>query len=237
MDHLLHGVAESDTGAADGGAESDKERVEALAQFQEKAIRHALTLPGLQRLVYSTCSVHSRENEEVVAAVLGEARERGFELAEALPGWPRRGLPVVEGHEKLVSGGEGTLVAGWELWTEAYSAAVWDLRLSYSFTFLVMMTLHLSTNSGLHIYQARTDMIEDGTDGFFLAVFERTGPGSGKGKGGSDGTDGATGQGKKGKKRAKAGGDDGFAKKAEVPAEAAPARTSGQKKRRKEGGA
>ena len=31
------------------------ERVEKLAQFQEAALRHALSFPSLQRLVYSTC--------------------------------------------------------------------------------------------------------------------------------------------------------------------------------------
>lgn len=31
------------------------ERVEALAQFQEMALAHALSFPALQRLVYSTC--------------------------------------------------------------------------------------------------------------------------------------------------------------------------------------
>ena len=31
------------------------DRVEALAQFQEAAVAHALRFPCLQRLVYSTC--------------------------------------------------------------------------------------------------------------------------------------------------------------------------------------
>jgi 16S rRNA C967 or C1407 C5-methylase (RsmB/RsmF family) len=56
------------------------ERLERLASFQEAALRHALRFPALQRLVYSTCSVHERENEAVVAAVLPEARQLGFRL-------------------------------------------------------------------------------------------------------------------------------------------------------------
>lgn len=43
-----------------------------------------------------------RENEEVVRRVLDEARARGFALAPALPGWPRRGVSgSVEGAEKV----------------------------------------------------------------------------------------------------------------------------------------
>jgi putative methyltransferase len=72
--------------------------------------------------------VHARENEGVVAAVLPEAAARGFQLEEALPGWPRRGLAgLVEGAEKLL----------------------------------------------------RVDPDEDGTDGFFVAVFAREDSGSG----------------------------------------------------------
>jgi hypothetical protein len=70
---------------------------------QEAALRHALTFPALQRLVYSTCSVHQRENEDVVAAVLPHAQQLGFKLVTALPAWHRRGLAgSVSGAEKLV---------------------------------------------------------------------------------------------------------------------------------------
>ena len=132
------GAVESGTACSSGNAEEqgqkqrgkgqsrgkvpDQERMERLAAFQEAALRHALTLPSLTRLVYSTCSVHVRENEAVVAAVLPEAQESGFALADPFPEWHRRGLPgSVEGAEKLV----------------------------------------------------RVDPMEDGTDGFFLAVFQR----------------------------------------------------------------
>jgi hypothetical protein len=90
---------------------------------QEAALRHALRLPGLRRLVYSTCSTHQRENEDVVAAVLRDAQAAGFHLAHALPGWHRRGM-AIEGRP----------------WTQQL---------------------------------ARTDPHADGTDGFFVAVFER----------------------------------------------------------------
>ncbi len=60
--------------------QAKEERVEKLADFQEAALRHALHFPALRRLVYSTCSVHQRENEAVIAAVLPEAKELGFRL-------------------------------------------------------------------------------------------------------------------------------------------------------------
>eukprot|EP00887_Chlorella_sp_A99_P007726 scaffold20.g7726.t1 len=119
-DNLLPSAAAAPRGAA-AVAHTDA-RVEALAQFQEAALRHALSFPAARRLVYSTCSVHARENEGVVAAVLGEAAAAGWRLEAAIPGWPRRGVAgLVEGAELL----------------------------------------------------ARTDPEEDGTDGFFVALFVR----------------------------------------------------------------
>lgn len=51
----------------------------------------------MQKIVYSTCSIHVVENEHVVFAALRskEAIERGFTLApkaEVIPTWSRRGL-------------------------------------------------------------------------------------------------------------------------------------------------
>lgn len=58
---------------------------------------YAKTVPLLEKVVYSTCSIHQRENEDVVMAVLPHAKEKGFELACPYPSWPHRGLPVFEG--------------------------------------------------------------------------------------------------------------------------------------------
>lgn len=48
------------------------ERLQALSGFQRRILSHALRFPAVQRLVYSTCSVHQEENEDVVHAVLQE---------------------------------------------------------------------------------------------------------------------------------------------------------------------
>lgn len=58
----------------DDASQEDKEKAEgrlaALASFQLRCLNHALRFPRLQRLAYSTCSIHTQENEEVVAACL-----------------------------------------------------------------------------------------------------------------------------------------------------------------------
>ncbi|XP_035391743.1 probable 28S rRNA (cytosine-C(5))-methyltransferase [Electrophorus electricus] len=67
----------------------DSERLQALSAFQLRCLNHALQFPALERLVYSTCSVFSQENEEVVSACLQQ--NPGFRLVHLLPQWPERG--------------------------------------------------------------------------------------------------------------------------------------------------
>ncbi|WCJ29394.1 Ribosomal RNA small subunit methyltransferase F [Euphorbia peplus] len=80
----------------------DRERLRKLAAFQKKALTHALSFPGVERVVYSTCSVNQIENEDVVMSVLSVAECNGFELVTPFPQWPRRGLPVFDGSEHLL---------------------------------------------------------------------------------------------------------------------------------------
>ncbi|NXD28704.1 NSUN5 methyltransferase, partial [Spelaeornis formosus] len=67
------------------------ERLQALAGFQRRVLSHALSFPALRRVVYSTCSLHQEENEDVVQAVLQEWGLT-FRLVTAFPSWPCRGL-------------------------------------------------------------------------------------------------------------------------------------------------
>merc|ERR1711990_648655 len=62
-----------------------------MGAFQERIVKHALSYPNLNRLVYSTCSVYAEEDEEVVAAVLPFARKQGLDLVRCIPKWPHRG--------------------------------------------------------------------------------------------------------------------------------------------------
>ncbi|KIJ66652.1 hypothetical protein HYDPIDRAFT_108556 [Hydnomerulius pinastri MD-312] len=89
LDHLLETENEED--------EVKEERLNKLASFQLMMIKHAMKFPNAQRIVYSTCSIHSIENERVVSQALKseEAQKGDFKLAPreyVLPKWHRRGL-------------------------------------------------------------------------------------------------------------------------------------------------
>ncbi|XP_061592561.1 probable 28S rRNA (cytosine-C(5))-methyltransferase [Cololabis saira] len=77
-------------GDSSADQEKDKARLASLASFQLRCLNHGLRFPRLKRLVYSTCSVHSQENEDVVTACLQQ--NPGFRLVSLLPQWPERGL-------------------------------------------------------------------------------------------------------------------------------------------------
>ena len=85
----------SDAAQQEGSEEGDvqQQRLLNLCAFQTKALSHALSFPNVRRVVYSTCSVHREEDEDVVAACLATAGGR-FRLERILPQWQRRGLPV-----------------------------------------------------------------------------------------------------------------------------------------------
>ncbi|PON71731.1 RNA (C5-cytosine) methyltransferase [Parasponia andersonii] len=97
LDHLLPSHA---TGQSSNGV--DEERLNKLAAFQRKALEHALSFPAVERIVYSTCSIHQTENEDVVKSVLPLAASYGFHLEAPFPQWSRRGFPVFEGCENLL---------------------------------------------------------------------------------------------------------------------------------------
>ena len=69
---------------------SEQDRLQSLATFQIRVLTHALSFPAARRVVYSTCSIHQQENEQVVRDVLQECGDR-FELEHALTSWENRG--------------------------------------------------------------------------------------------------------------------------------------------------
>ncbi|KAF8896221.1 S-adenosyl-L-methionine-dependent methyltransferase [Infundibulicybe gibba] len=102
LDHLLETEEENEV--------DQEDRLQKLATFQLKMIKHAMKFPGVRKIVYSTCSVHPTENEHVVQSALSsdEAKLRNFFLApqnEVLPQWPRRGLK-----EELEAGDSSCLI-------------------------------------------------------------------------------------------------------------------------------
>ncbi|CAN0502775.1 unnamed protein product [Ectocarpus sp. 12 AP-2014] len=141
--HENQGDAHEGEGTPGGDGEEGKSRVARLAAFQLQGLLKAMSFPQVQRVCYSTCSVHAEENEDVVAKALHQqptpppltppttasasaaASSKRFELSRCLSRWPRRGL-AVSGLRK------------------AQAACL-----------------------------ARTDPFEDETNGFFVAVFER----------------------------------------------------------------
>ncbi|KAJ6446420.1 NOL1/NOP2/sun domain protein [Purpureocillium lavendulum] len=95
-------------------SEKDLEaRLQSLSSFQLTLLLHAFRFPGAKRVTYSTCSVHSQENEHVVMEALKSdiAQERGWHIltresqVTGMREWPVRGLPeACEGNEVVANG-------------------------------------------------------------------------------------------------------------------------------------
>lgn len=94
-----------------GTGTPSKERLRALAAFQQRALCHALTFPSLQRVVYSTCSICQEENEDVVRDALQQSSGT-FRLIPALPSWPHRGLNTFPGAEHCLRASPETTLTG-----------------------------------------------------------------------------------------------------------------------------
>lgn len=74
----------------------DTERLNKLAGFQFKIMKHALLFPKARKVVYSTCSIHPHENERVVVDLLmdPEIKSQGWKIAPrkvVISDWPKRG--------------------------------------------------------------------------------------------------------------------------------------------------
>lgn len=103
----------------DYGTDTDSDlpnRLKRLANFQTTLLKHAMSFPNVEKVVYSTCSIHAEENEHVVATVLGEVQGWRVvtreEQVDGLRKWDRRGFveecPLKEVAEACIRCEKGT---------------------------------------------------------------------------------------------------------------------------------
>uniref|UniRef100_UPI00398ECCAB 28S rRNA (cytosine-C(5))-methyltransferase n=1 Tax=Pristiophorus japonicus TaxID=55135 RepID=UPI00398ECCAB len=91
---------------------SSTQRLQALASFQRKALNHALSFPNVERVIYSTCSMHREENEDVVEEIL-QQHSNQIRLVNLMPSWPCRGLDTfLEGPRCIRATPNDTLTNG-----------------------------------------------------------------------------------------------------------------------------
>lgn len=72
-------------------------RLAKLASFQFQVVKHAMSFPKADKIVYSTCSIHAEENERVVVDLLldDKVKQWGWKVAprsKVIPTWERRGF-------------------------------------------------------------------------------------------------------------------------------------------------
>ncbi|KEY64232.1 hypothetical protein S7711_09914 [Stachybotrys chartarum IBT 7711] len=113
-DSSQHVVVDDDGNETVMKSEKDLEaRLTALSDFQLSIVLHAFQFPSATKITYSTCSIHSQENEEVVMRALESrvARERGWQILKrqdqvsGMRDWPVRGLPeACRGDQSIADG-------------------------------------------------------------------------------------------------------------------------------------
>ncbi|OAQ70363.1 NOL1/NOP2/Sun domain family [Pochonia chlamydosporia 170] len=89
------------------------ERLDALAGFQLAILLHAFQFPSAKKVTYSTCSIHSQENEHVVMAALNSdiGKEKGWRIVQrndqvrGMKDWPVRGLVAACNGDEAVAQG------------------------------------------------------------------------------------------------------------------------------------
>ena len=67
------------------------DRLELLSKFQITILKHAFKFPKVKRILYSTCSIHEKENEQVVEEVISSVSQN-FKMRLLLPDWSERGV-------------------------------------------------------------------------------------------------------------------------------------------------
>ncbi|KAL3313534.1 hypothetical protein Ciccas_007861 [Cichlidogyrus casuarinus] len=88
---------------------STAEDLRSLSSLQTKMLVHALSFPNVQRVVYSTCSIHEEENEFVVRTVRDKFSEQ-FQLVPLWQDtWQNRGLTDCDSCVRASPDHDGTI--------------------------------------------------------------------------------------------------------------------------------
>lgn len=74
--------------------EDGVDRIEHLSNFQLTALQHAMTFDSVDRIVYSTCSLHEQENELVIKQALQANPSWQLCPPHCLRDWKRRGHKI-----------------------------------------------------------------------------------------------------------------------------------------------
>ncbi|EGC33131.1 hypothetical protein DICPUDRAFT_6820, partial [Dictyostelium purpureum] len=103
VEYILCDPSCSGSGILDSEEKLEEEkRVKLLADFQLSIIQHAFAFPNVKKVIYSTCSVHQVENEDVVERAIKELNKDGekWRVVNILPHWNHsRGLPIYKNSE------------------------------------------------------------------------------------------------------------------------------------------
>ena len=71
---------------------ADLSRIQKLSLFQLEILKKASSFPSVEVIVYSTCSIHVQENEEVVSQFLKAHSSWDLVAPQRFADWKRRGL-------------------------------------------------------------------------------------------------------------------------------------------------
>lgn len=82
--------------------EKDDERIKNLQKFQIKILKHALSF-GAKKIVYSTCSLHKEEGEDVINEVIKDDKYEIFDLAKIFDNGVFNGIEVKDKFVRCVS--------------------------------------------------------------------------------------------------------------------------------------
>eukprot|EP01035_Chromulina_nebulosa_P019940 gene19940-25906_t len=78
----------------DDSEQKNVERLESLRSFQIQVIDKAMSFTTAQTIVYSTCSIHTEENESVVKEILSRHTDWQLHDPIRMKSWTRRGIEI-----------------------------------------------------------------------------------------------------------------------------------------------